>query len=145
MAVLVLSYVLPFWQTTRFYFWQEQSSLFAVVGVLFEQREFVLMSIIVVFTMVFPVSKLGALLWHTYAKRRRPKLLVALELLGRFSMLDVFVAALLVVLIKLDAIIELQVQTGFYLFLAATLGSLVLAMLMRYTEAYSEPTPSKRT
>ncbi|OQX45604.1 MAG: paraquat-inducible membrane protein A, partial [Candidatus Sedimenticola endophacoides] len=55
---------------------------------------------------------------------------------GRWSMLDVFVVALLVVSVKLDAIARVQIHYGLYAFSAAVLITmLVTARVARHAES----------
>ncbi len=50
-----------------------------------------------------------------------------LGLLGKWLVVDVFVVAILVVVLKLGALASVTVQPGLYLFAVAAIGSMVLA------------------
>ncbi len=78
--------------------------------------------VILVFSVIFPLAKLAAILFASLgpepsAGRRR---LAGLALtLGKYSMLDVFVVALLILVFKLGGMIEARVAGGLYLFVLA--------------------------
>lgn len=80
------------------------------------------------FSVVFPVVKL-ALLQHALhgpiSSERRTRLVQALERLGRWSMLDVFVIAILIGAMHLGILSEAYAEPGVYVFAAGIL----LAML----------------
>jgi paraquat-inducible protein A len=57
---------------------------------------------------------------------RRHRQLHVLSFLGKWSMLDVFVVAILVVTVKLGAIANITVHVGIYLFTLAVLASMLL-------------------
>ena len=79
------------------------------------------------FTVVFPTAKLiiGLVLWFCVDTQSR-RLHVALgwlEVLGKWSMLDVFVVALLVISVKASFIADVSLDIGLYLFVAVVLLS----------------------
>jgi len=84
--------------------------------------------IVLAFSVVFPVVKL-ALLQHALhgqvASERRARLVHTLERLGRWSMLDVFVIAILIGAMQLGILSEARAEPGIYVFAAGIL----LAML----------------
>ena len=53
------------------------------------------------------------------------RLYAGLDFIGRWSMLDVFVAAMLVVVIKLSLISDVEIHAGLYVFIAAVILSMV--------------------
>jgi len=79
---------------------------------------------------VFPVAKLAYLLylWNRkgYDLGRRHRLLQWLGRAGRWSMLDVFVVALLVVSVKLQWIADVEVRFGLYAFGASVLLTMLV-------------------
>jgi paraquat-inducible protein A len=98
---------------------------------LWEQDQFVLAIIVFFFSIVFPLGKLAtlALLWFTpLAEQKRQTVLHWLGILGKWSMLDVFVVAILIVLVKLGPLASVQPQRGVYWFAAAIVLSLITSM-----------------
>lgn len=128
---LLLGINLPMFTFTRFYFFDDTLSLLGLVSRLYQQGELGLFLIIGLFSLVLPLLKMLLLfrLIHAAnlsASRRRRKLRW-LGWFGKWSMLDVFVVAILVVVLKLGALASVSVQPGLYLFAAAAIGSMLLA------------------
>jgi paraquat-inducible protein A len=87
--------------------------------------------IVFAFSVVFPIAKLATLLVILFlrlADERRAKVLRGLTLLGRWSMLDVFVIAILVGSVQLGLLSEGQPRPGLLVFGAAILLSMVSTM-----------------
>ena len=88
----------------------------------------------VVFSVVFPLLKLGLALYLWFrVDARGPDLARSLrhiERLGRWSMLDVFIVALLVVAIQTRFIDDVQVHAGIYFFTAAIIISILVVQRM---------------
>jgi len=83
--------------------------------------------IVLAFSFVFPIAKLvllGALLASPVGEERRARLLRILGALGRWSMLDVFVVAILIGAVKLGMISEAHAERGIYVFASAILLSM---------------------
>src|SRR5690606_10766469 len=85
--------------------------------------------VLLLFSVVFPAAKLvlAAYVWRTcaVADRRLATSLAALDWIGRWSMLDVLVIALLSISIKSSGVADARAQPGLYLFA----GSILLSML----------------
>lgn len=107
-------------------FWEEGNTFSIISGCisLFREGHIFLSVIIFFFSVVFPVAKLIALLsiWALkFSERRRQSVLTWLEALGKWSMLDVFVVAIIVVTVKLGSLANAQPRGGIYAFAAAIL------------------------
>ncbi|MCG3149532.1 MAG: Paraquat-inducible protein A [Verrucomicrobiae bacterium] len=115
--------------------WRNEYSVITGVVGLFEQREHFLAAVLFFFSVVFPLVKL-TLLWGLWLLRlpeeRRQALLRWLGILGKWSMLDVFVVAMLIVLVKLGPVVRVEAQPGVYVFAMAILLSMISTMYMTY-------------
>jgi len=129
-GLLLAGLQLPLLTLEKFYLFSNTVSLYSALVQLGAEREWGLFLLVGVFSVLFPVAKLIllALVWNVEADdsgvHRRH-----LHWLGeysRWSMLDVFVVALLVVSVKLGALAEAHVGIGIYFFAA----SVVLTMLL---------------
>lgn len=106
-------------------------------------------ALIFTFSLVFPIFKLSAiaLLWYFPAPPvRRVVWLQDLKLLGKWSMLDVFVVAALLGTVRFGALTEATPRAGIYCFGAAILCSMVLIYLVAHlahvsAEGYRPPVP----
>lgn len=98
------------------------SVLSGALGLLQEQQYF-LFIVITGFSVILPLLKMGVLYKLLSAKQRGgvhlDRYLHWMHLFGKWSMLDVFVVAILVVSVKLGAIASVEMRFGLYAFTAA--------------------------
>ncbi|MBI4598476.1 MAG: paraquat-inducible protein A [Candidatus Omnitrophica bacterium] len=124
-------------------FWQTSYSVWTGIVSLWEQSELALATIVFFFSMVFPVIKLLALATLWFLKLReeqRSQLLRWLSVLGKWSMLDVFVVAILIVLVKLGPLVTIEPRIGIYFFAGAILCSMLTTMYVeRIAKRVSRP------
>jgi len=120
----------PLMTFQKFYLLENQVSLFGALQQMYWQSEWLLFWVILFFSILFPLVKLVLMFLllnvfeDTSVKHRL--YLNRLAVLGKWSMLDVFVVALLLVTIKLDLVANVQVHYGVYAFAA----SVVITMLV---------------
>ena len=112
----------------------EQNTFSVISGIqnLYHDKQYFLAFIIFFFSVVFPIVKLFSLgvLWVARLKEEHQKsILYWLELLGKWSMLDVFVVAVIVVTVKLGVLAKAEPRNGIYVFGAAILVSMVVTFL----------------
>lgn len=90
---------------------------------LLEEGQFFLFIVITGFSVVLPLLKIGVLYKLLSQKEQGAdnldKYLHWMHLYGKWSMLDVFVVAVLVVAVKLGAIASVEIRFGLYLFAVA--------------------------
>ena len=102
---------------------------------LFELGYFFIGAIILIFSILFPLGKLGVLwtaAWEVAHHLQSERLLRIVEQLGKYSMLDILVIALIIVAIKgLPGGSTVSVGTGFYCFALSVLLSLILPKILR--------------
>jgi paraquat-inducible protein A len=133
--LLVLSTVLlgaglsmPLMDVEKMLFWKNQYSVLTGITGLFSAQEYFLSAILFFFCLVFPIIKLFTLwtLWQFQCTdEARNKILGWLALLGKWSMLDVFVVAILVVAVKLGPMANVKPRAGVYIFAVAIILSIV--------------------
>ena len=110
----------PFFHVTKFWVFDDAVSVVGGIITLFRAGEYFLFAVLTLFTLVFPCVKLGllAIVWlereHDLARVRR--LHGWVESLGKWSMLDVFVVAILIVAMKSAAVANIHIGVGLYLF-----------------------------
>ena len=130
LGLLVYGLQAPILTLEKFYFFSNTVSLLSGLQQLAQEAEWGLFLLIGAFSVVFPVVKnlLLLLIWNFDmaegdAHRRHLQWLVTYS---KWSMLDVFVVALLVVSVKLGSLAEARVEIGIYAFAA----SIILTMLL---------------
>lgn len=130
LALFVFACFAPLFTLSKFYIFNNTVSLVSALGDLLRERQFVLFVVIFLFSVMFPVIKIGLLFYLQFSSRisqsRHKKLITGLDIAGKWSMLDVFVVALLLVAIKLGPLAEVTVHYGVYLFA----GTIIMMMLM---------------
>ena len=110
----------PFFHVTKFWVFDDAVSVVGGIFTLFRQGEYFLFGILTLFTLVFPCAKLGllAVIWlereNDLARVRR--LHGWVHTFGKWSMLDVFVVAILIVAMKSASVAEIHIGLGLYLF-----------------------------
>jgi paraquat-inducible protein A len=129
----------PFFHVTKFWMFHDAVSVVSGIGTLLHEGEYFLFTVLTLFTLVFPCVKLGllAVIWmereHDLTRVRRLHHWV--EGLGKWSMLDVFVVAILIVAMKAAGLADLHIGTGLYLFtfsvIATQFASTLVARRLR--------------
>jgi len=129
-GLLVLGLVTPVLSLEKFYFFDNTVSLLSGIQTLWREHEWGLAFLLIGFSVVFPTLKILLLLmiWNLEATNSpaHQRHLHWLELYSKWSMLDVFVVALVVVSVKLGTLAEATVEPGIYAFAA----SVIIAMLV---------------
>jgi paraquat-inducible protein A len=92
---------------------------------LFEAKHYVLFLLVGTFSLAVPLVKLGLLAlacnYPSWTTAQSPRLLHWLALCGKWSMLDVFLVAILITVGTFRGIVAVEVQYGVYAFAAAML------------------------
>ena len=128
---LVRGLSLPLVNVEKMVLWKSTYSVFTGVMSLIEVKEYLLGSVLFFFSIIFPLTKLAALgvIWFIrLPEERRSWLLHWLEVLGKWSMLDVFIVAILIVAVKLGPLANIEPRPGIYYFCAAILLSMITTM-----------------
>ncbi len=133
-VLLLIALSLPLLQTQQSMLvktWKNSYSVWAGVVALWHQHDYALAAVLFFFSIIFPLAKLLALavIWFVkLADDQRTALLHWLSLLGKWSMLDVFVVAILIVLVKLGPLVHVEPRAGVYVFAAAIISSMLTTM-----------------
>ena len=120
--LLYVALTLPLFKVEKMVLWKTEYSVMSGVIGLFEQKEYLLSAILFFFSIIFPTLKLVTLwiLWKVkFDDGERSRILEWLNILGKWSMLDVFVVAILIVAVKLGPLANVQPQLGVYIFTIA--------------------------
>ena len=110
----------PFFHVKKFWLFNDAVSVVGGIFTLFREGEYFLFAVLSLFTLVFPCAKLG-LLSITWMEREHDLTRVRqlhgwVATLGKWSMLDVFVVAILIVAMKSASVAEIHIGFGLYLF-----------------------------
>jgi paraquat-inducible protein A len=140
--ILLFGYVLfqPLLTTRISFFLRNDISLWQAALDLYRIDKF-LFVVVVLMGIVAPAIKMLAmtLVWYFADLSRAPRYLKWLVLLGRLSMLDVMLLAILIIAIKGIGIGTVLIKPGFYFYVALVVGFLLLSLLMeRMLESMSQ-------
>lgn len=133
-VTLIFGLTLPVMKVERAIFWEKHYTLITGARGLWDKGEHFLAAVLLLFSGVFPVIKLvllGALLIFPMRARPRARLIDVTDAVGRWSMLDVFVVALFIVLARSALIATAEPAPGLYVFCGAIVLSMVLSLEMR--------------
>ena len=110
----------PFTAVTKVWLFEDRVSVYDGLITFAKSHEFFLFAILLVFTVIFPFVKILSLLtlWLKggLTRERTVQLYTFVSHLGKWSMLDVFVMAILVLLLKSGSVATIKIQDGFVLF-----------------------------
>jgi paraquat-inducible protein A len=131
LGLLVAAWFLPTMTVERVpWVWRTKFSIWRVVESLYSERDYLICAVIVLFSMIFPVVKLVAGLWiwaRVDALSPNARRAVGfVQAMGKWSMVDVFVVALVVAAVQVSIITNVAVHAGIYVFSGAVLASIAL-------------------
>ncbi|MBI4724399.1 MAG: paraquat-inducible protein A, partial [Rhodomicrobium sp.] len=139
---LVMGLTLPVVKLTRLYFWTDTHSIISIISALYYTGEVFLAGVIFVFSVVFPAFKLlyitmaGTLI--TFNPARRSRWFKRIEWLGKWSMLDVLMLALLVFYAKSAELTDAVALPGIYFFAASVILTMIAYSLVDREELSME-------
>lgn len=116
----------PMLTLTRLVFLENTFSVLSGIRQLYLEGEYPLFAILGLFTLVLPVMKLTLLAWawnRPWTANRR--WLRWLDALGKWSMLDVFVVAVLIASVQLGPVATIRLHYGLYLFAASVIMMMI--------------------
>jgi paraquat-inducible protein A len=127
-AVLTAGILLPFISMSQL----GQERIFSLLGgirELYQRDHLFLAAILLIFSVIFPYAKLIALLIATsrltnLSERARHRLHKIAQFTGRYSLLDILVVAIIIVVVKFQDLAEARALPGTYLFALAVFLSI---------------------
>ena len=137
--LLLVGLFSPIITLEKFYFFNNTVSIASGLIELIEEDQILLFIIILLFSVVLPIMKLlllNLLLSPSNDSAETfKKHLMWMHQYGKWSMLDVFVVAVLLATVKLGAVANVQLHYGLYLFAAAViLTMIVTARVVKLSE-----------
>lgn len=134
--LLVVGLTRPMFTFTHFYFFDDTFSMINGIFHLAQQGEYILFALLFTFSLLMPIIKMLMLLYtinaptlFSHVQQRR---LDKLAKLGKWSMLDVYVIAILAVIIKLGMIATVSIHYGLIAFAISVSLSMMLPWLISY-------------
>lgn len=142
-VLLAFGLYVPLLKIEKMVFWENEYSVATGVFGLWDDGQWILAAIVFFWSVAFPIAKLALLFWIWFGKMdpdQRERTLRRLEVLGKWSMLDVYIVAVLIVAAKLGPVADVTPEYGIYVFgSAVVLSMLVTAHIQRLARAGGEP------
>ncbi|MGO1120619.1 paraquat-inducible protein A [Rhodovibrionaceae bacterium A322] len=143
---LLAGITVPLFRIQSFYVLEDEISVVGSIYLLMQDGEVFIALVIALFSIVTPLTKLLAsdYVWRARALEARAiqNTIKTIDLLGKWSMLDVFIVAFIVFSVKTSIFANIQTETGIYFFCASVLGSMVGALLLKNAIAQASLPPA---
>jgi paraquat-inducible protein A len=140
-----LGIILPVIRFTTVYVWKNEHSIATILWALYTNQEYFLGAVLFAFSIFFPFLKLFYLLTLLTSPdippEFRTKSIATMEWLGRYSMTDVMVLALMIFYVNSSGYTEARVMPGLYFFMASALMTMVAYGFAHSVPAARRPEP----
>lgn len=122
---------LPVFTLTKLLVFNNTVSILSGLWQLYAEGQYLIFVLIFSFSILLPIAKLTilAVAWNSHRHRHHKKIMW-LEKIGRWSMLDVFVVALLIVTVKLGVLASVVIHSGLYYFTASVLLMMIVTSIV---------------
>lgn len=134
-TLIVTGLILPsVWKPNFTGFGGAEYNLYGVVHTLFEAKLVLFGLIVVFFSGIFPIAKtITAAIIFRQGARPSPKLAAWLNLLGKWSMLDVFLAAVMIGFSQSASYFGIEIRAGLYYFAFGVILNNLATMRLTFT------------
>jgi paraquat-inducible protein A len=132
LVLLVTGAISPLLTTERFYFFSNTFSLISGLQQLVANDQWLLAVVVCLFSLCVPIVK-AVVIWTAASPgASRNALLVLAERFGKWSMLEVFIAALLIIALKLGPVVDATLHYGAWLLAASVLLSGIASQFLAH-------------
>lgn len=131
----VIGINIPLLHTTKFWIIKEDLSLFQVLENLRQKGELQIYYIMLLFTFVVPVLKMGAMAYDIFISKTDGRKNFLFSLLSKWAMLDVLILGIILSTMKSGSgFMEMKTGYGLTFFVASVLLSLIISISLPYTK-----------
>ncbi|MBE1208231.1 paraquat-inducible protein A [Aminobacter carboxidus] len=131
-ACFALGIVLPLIHVDRLYFFSDEPSLIGMVAALWSGGDWLLASVVALFSVVFPAMKLGLLHNAAYAHAGNAAAIPSwFRALSNWSMLDVVLVALVIFAAKTSGLATAFTKPGLWFFAASVVLTATASALIK--------------
>ncbi len=123
--LLVAGWVLPIMTVTGFWMFETEHSVFKGIRTFVNEGEWLLVLIIGAFAVLFPACKVIIGIFALIHPKKAKTAIRVANIISKWSMLDVFVVALVVMTAKSSVIADARVGIGAWCFAAAAITSTI--------------------
>ena len=127
---------LPLMTVTKVWYFNDTYSVTTFIIVLWDNNEFLLFALFIIFGIGFPLFKLDQLyrVWRCYdiSGEKISKAFKRIDLVSKWSMGDVFVVAVTLVVLKTSGVMaSASIEPGLYFFAGSALGSMAVSFYLK--------------
>lgn len=127
LGLLFEGLTLPILSLQKFWIFRNTVSIWSGMNSLYASGETFLATVLLVFSILFPIGKnlmlIGILLKGSWLGKFSRRLVRWAAVLGKWSMLDVFLVAILVASVKLGVLAHADVLSALYFFAGSVIGT----------------------
>lgn len=135
-VAFIAGITLPMMTLTKLVWFDNTFTVLSGIGALLADETFALGMLLMMFSVIFPAVKFAGMFAYILIYPPLPRGLVQFQsLLGKvakFSMLDVFVVALMLMVVKLGALADVDIHGGIYWFTLAVIVSMSAGLAIEY-------------
>lgn len=125
LGLLFAGLTLPILSLHKFWIFANTVSISSAIRSLYGSGQGFLATVLLVFSVIFPIAKnlvmLAVFMADTRLGRFRRRIVLGASMLGKWSMLDVFIVAILVASVKLGLLAHAEVLSALYFFAASVI------------------------
>ena len=114
--LFILSIFNPLFKISNLYFFSNDLSLVNSFFVLYKENLYFLLILLFIFSFVLPLFKYIYIIFSFYFENKRIKFYI--RVLSEWSMVDVFVISLLIVIYKISLLSEIEIYFNFYIYIS---------------------------
>lgn len=132
----------PVFHSTKFWFFEDEVTLIQSTSAFFDSGEHFIGAVVLIFTLIFPMIKLAYMFWMILSVPSPVSLRInkILAVLGKYSMLDVFVLALLLLNLKFDSqLLDMTLKSGIVWFTVSILLNMLVTSFLVFRQAQKVP------
>lgn len=113
-----LGIAMPFVVLERYYFLTEAPSLLEIIVGIWNEGDYFLSAIVAAFSILFPTGKLLSVQYAAIANKKLP---AWLSVVGKWSLMDVMLVAIVIFAAKTSGLASVYTQPGLWCYAASTL------------------------
>ena len=148
LALFIAGISLPILTITKMLVVSNEVSIVTGLYELIEEEQYFIFIVIFLFSIVLPLLKIYYLYLlsfkHSVENKTYEKHLYLMHRYGRWSMLDIFVIAILIMTVKLGALASVEIEIGMYFFTAAVILLMIITSVMVKLESKLKITPDDK-
>lgn len=142
--LFTLGILLPLMTLEKLYFFEDNPSLTGIIGKLYDNGDYALATLVMMFSLVFPVVKMVAVAAEALAPSSAPQGLFArlVPFLSKWSMMDVMLVAIVIAAAKTSGLANAFTEPGLWCYAgSALIMSAAQWMVARQRRGWLPPLP----